>query len=514
MNALFCVPFYVMSVEDTPTVATKGFRAPETDRRFFGHPVGLATLFTTELWERFSFYGMRAILVLYFVAPVSDGGLAIATGTAIAIYGVYNAMVYLLAVPGGWLADRVLGPRQAVLWGAAIIAVGHYVMAIPTTWSVWPGLVLIAVGTGLLKPNISSMVGDLYDGDTDDGTRRTSGFSLYYMGINIGGFLAPLVCGYLGEGIGWHVGFAAAGIGMTIALVAYIAFAPKTLGPIGKAVPDEAPMTLKRKVLIITAAAFGVVGIGLLILNMLGLYSADIVIAGLTVVCVATPIIYFARIFRNPDLTEVEAHRMRAYVWIFVGAVMFWLIFDQMGSTINLFVQNSTDRHIGGFEIPAAWLQSVNSLGVIVLAPVYAWLWIRLGRKAPSLPTKFAFAIVMIGMSFLLMGFLGKMAESELVPWEFVVVMLLIQVLAELLLSPTGMAASTQLAPKGMSSQVMALWFLAVAVGDSIGGQVGRLQPALGDAMYFSMLGVIAIIVAIIFSTQITKLKRLMGGVH
>ena len=503
-----------MATEDATTRTSTGFRAPQTDHRFFGHPVGLATLFTTELWERFSYYGMRAILILYFVAPLSDGGLGIATGTAIAIYGVYSAMVYLLAVPGGWLADRVMGPRRAVLWGAIVIACGHYVMAIPTLWSAWPGLVLIAVGTGLLKPNISSMVGDLYDNDDDDGTRRTSGFSLYYMGINIGGFLAPLVCGYLGEGIGWHVGFAAAGIGMTIALIAYVAFAPKTLGPIGKLVPDEAPMSVKRKVYLVAAAAFGVVGIGLLILNFLGLYSADLVIAGLTVLCVVTPLIYFTRIFRNPNLSDVERSRMRAYVWIFIGAVMFWLIFDQMGSTINLFVQNSTDRHIGAFEIPASWLQSVNSLGVIALAPIYAWLWIKLGRKAPSLPTKFAFAVAMIGGSFLLMGLLGRMAESQLVPWEFVVVMLMIQVMAELLLSPTGMAASTQLAPRGMSSQVMALWFLAVAVGDSIGGQLGRFQPMLGDAMYFTMLGLLAIIVAAIFSTQIPKLKRLMSGIH
>lgn len=503
-----------MTSENSATTATKRFRSPESDHRFFGHPVGLATLFTTELWERFSYYGMRAILILYFVAPISDGGLGISTGSAIAIYGVYSAMVYLLAVPGGWLADRVMGPRKAVLWGAIVIACGHYVMAVPTLWSAWPGLILIATGTGLLKPNISSMVGDLYDGDTDDGSRRTSGFSLYYMGINFGGFAAPLVCGYLGESVGWHVGFAAAGIGMTIALVAYVAFAPKTLGPIGKSVPDEAPMTIKRKIALVTAASFGVVGIGLLILNLLGLYSADIVIVGLTILCVVTPLIYFARIFRNPNLSQLEMHRMRAYVWIFIGAVMFWMIFDQMGSTINLFVQSKTDRHIGSFEIPASWLQSVNSLGIIIFAPVFAWIWIKFGRKAPTLPTKFAMAVAMIGFSFLLMGLLGKMAESQLVPWELVVVMLMIQVFAELLLSPTGMAASTQLAPRGMASQVMALWFLAVAVGDSIGGQVGRLQPVLGDAAYFSLLGLAAVIVALIFSTQISKLKILMGGVH
>lgn len=496
------------------TQESAGFRNPATDHRFFGHPVGLATLFTTELWERFSYYGMRAILVLYLVAPTSNGGLGLNAGLAIAIYGVYSSTVYLLSIPGGWLADRVIGTRKAVLIGAFVIALGHYIMAIPTDWSVWPGLATIAIGTGLLKPNISEMVGRLYDGDSDDGNRRTSGFSLYYMGINIGGFLAPLVCGYLGESIGWHVGFAAAGVGMTIALISYIFFAPRTLGPIGKEVDNAAPQDVKRRVMLVASGAVAVVGIGLLILNFMGLYSADVVIYLLTFVAIATPIFYFTRIFRNPDLTPIEMSRMRAYLWIFCGAVMFWMIFDQMGSVINIFVQDNTDRAIGAFEIPASWLQSVDPLGVIIFAPIFAWAWIKLGRRAPSLPAKFAISVALIGLSFLVMGFLGKLAESNLVPWEYVVGVLVLQVFAELLLSPTGMAASTQLAPKMMSSQVMALWFLAVAVGDSIGGQVGRLQPVLGDTVYFSLVGAIAILVAVILSTQIPKIRRLMAGVH
>ena len=222
---------------------------PAQDHRFLGQPVGLATLFTTELWERFSYYGMRAILVLYLVAPTEDGGLGMSTAQAVSIYGVYSAMVWLLAVPGGWLSDRAWGPRRTVLIGAIVIAGGHYVLAVPTPWAIWPGLACVAIGTGMLKPNISAMVGGLYDEDPDEGERRDAGFSIYYMGINIGGFIAPFVCGYLGEQIGWHIGFGAAGVGMTVALLVYWLASPRTLGPIGKRVPNPASRELMRKVL-------------------------------------------------------------------------------------------------------------------------------------------------------------------------------------------------------------------------------------------------------------------------
>ena len=224
---------------------------PQQDKRFFGHPIGLATLFATELWERFSYYGMLAILVLYLAADESAGGLGLPGTTAIGIFGVYSAMVYLLAVPGGWIADRILGPYRTVLIGACTIAVGHYVMAVPSAMSVWPGMVLVALGTGLLKPNISAMVGALYDNDPDEGERRDAGFSLFYMGINIGAFVAPLICGYLAEKVGWHFGFGAAGVGMTLAVIVYLAAGRRTLGSIGRTVPNpETPAQLRRLVLI------------------------------------------------------------------------------------------------------------------------------------------------------------------------------------------------------------------------------------------------------------------------
>lgn len=488
---------------------------PQDDHRFLGQPVGLATLFTTELWERFSYYGMRAILVLYLAAPESTGGLGMSTAEAVAIYGVYSAMVWLLAVPGGWLADRVWGPRKTVLFGAFIIAGGHYVLAIPAEFAIWPGLLLVAIGTGFLKPNISAMVGGLYDNDSDEGERRDAGFSIYYMGINIGGFIAPFVCGYLGEGIGWHLGFGAAGVGMTIALIVYITMAGRTLGNIGVPVPNPETKAKIRKVGLWTLAFLCFSVVLFAIDALLGHFDPQHVITYIVIITVITPFIYFARIFRKPDLLPIERSRMKAYIWIFVGAAMFWMIFDQGGSMLNLFAEDKTDRHIGSFEFPASWLQSVDPIGIILFAPVFALLWMKLGKRAPSLPAKFAIAVFLIGLSFIVMAGLGYATrDGGLSAWEWLILVYFIQVIGELLLSPTGLSATTQLAPRGMESQVLALWFLATAVGDAVGGQVARLQETLGDAGYFAVLGIAAIVLSLILATQVKRIRVLMSGVH
>ncbi len=495
---------------------TTELRVPTAeDRRFVGQPIGLSTLFSTELWERFSYYGMSAILVLYLVAPAEDGGLGMSAAEAAGIFGVYTAMVYLLAVPGSWLSDRLWGPRKTVLIGAFVIAGGHYVLAIPTGWTIVPGLACVALGTGLLKPNISAMVGALYDNDSDEGERRDAGFSIYYMGVNIGAFLAPLVCGYLAQQVGWHVGFAAAGVGMTVALLVYILLAPRTLGSIGLHVPDPAESAQLRKVFTIVGVLLAVVAVLLIIDVAIGIFNSKHVIWFLSAVAIITPFIYFTRIFKNKSLNATEVSRMRAYVWIFIGAVMFSMIFDQQGSILSIFAEQNTDRHVGSFEFPASWMQSVDPIGIIILAPVFAFLWIKLGKRAPSLPAKFALAIFVIGFSFFVMAYLGKLSsDGSLVGWEWLVLVLFIQVIAELLLVPTGLSASTQLAPRGMESQVLALWFLATAVGDSIGGLAAGLQEPLGSAGYFALIGLVAVIVAAIFTTQIKKLRGLMVGVH
>ena len=295
-------------------------------RGFLGHPQGLATLFFTEMWERFSYYGMRALLVLFLVDAVARGGFGLDDRTATAIYGLYTAAVYVVALPGGWIADRVLGPFKSVLIGGCTIASGHYVLAIPEQVSLWPGMALIAIGTGLLKPNISAMVGELYDKDPDEGERRDAGFSIFYMGINIGSFFSPLICGYLGEKVNWHVGFGAAGVGMTIAMVVYIFATPRTLGRIGRAVPNPESREQLRKTIRISVAFLAASAVLFVVDGMLGHFQAEHMIWFLAAITVATPFAYFARIFRNPDLTTLDRDRMKAYVWIFAGAAMFWLI--------------------------------------------------------------------------------------------------------------------------------------------------------------------------------------------
>ena len=488
---------------------------PQEDRRFFGHPTGLATLFFTELWERFSYYGMLAILVLYLAADESRGGMAMSNTTSIGIVGVYSALIYLLTVPGGWIADRVLGPFRSVLIGGCTIAAGHYVLAIPEPMSLWPGMALIAIGTGLLKPNISAMVGELYDRDPDEGERRDAGFSIFYMGINVGSFFSPLVCGYLGEKVNWHVGFSAAGVGMTIAMIVYIFAAPRTLGRIGRAVPNPETREQLRKLVLITAAFLAVSAALFVVDEMLGRYRAEHMIWYLAAITVATPFLYFARIFRGTDLTALDRDRMKAYVWIFAGAAMFWLISDQGYSTLSLFAENNTDRHVGGFEIPASWLQSVNPIGIVLLAPVFAYLWVKLGKRAPTLPGKFVLALLLIGASFLAMAVLANIAQGGtkvLLIWLMMIV--LIQTIGELLLSPTGLAASTHLAPRGMESQVVALWFLASAVGDAIGSATAPLQDSLGLVGYFGVIGGAAMVLAGIVAAQRKRIHTLMGGIH
>ncbi|MCB0923403.1 MAG: peptide MFS transporter [Mycobacterium sp.] len=487
----------------------------QEDRRFFGHPMGLATLFATELWERFSYYGMLAILVLYLAADPSAGGLGLSDTTAIGIFGVYSALIYLLTVPGGWIADRVIGPYRAVLAGGCVIAAGHYVLAIPSTVSVWPGMALIAIGTGLLKPNISAMVGELYDRDPDEGERRDAGFSIFYMGINIGSFFSPLICGYLGEKVGWHVGFGAAGVGMTIAVVVYIAATKSTLGTIGRAVPNPETRGQLNKLAMISAGLLAVAAVLFIIDAILGHYRAEHMIWFLAAVTVATPFAYFARIFRSADLTPRDRDRMKAYVWIFLGSAMFWLISDQGGSTLSLFAERNTERHVGGFEVPASWLQSVNPIGIVLLAPVFAVIWYKLGRRAPTLPGKFVLALLLIGLSFLAMAVLSHLAgggTKVLLVWLMMIV--LVQTIGELLLSPTGLSASTHLAPRGMESQVVALWFLSSAVGDAIGSTTAPLQDSLGQTGYFCLIGGAALALAVVIGTQVKRIHTLMGGIH
>ncbi|MGW3614042.1 peptide MFS transporter [Micromonospora sp. NPDC005163] len=484
-------------------------RAP-TGRTFFGHPRALATLFLTEMWERFSFYGMRAILVLYLTAEAADDGLGLSESGANAVYGTYNAMVYLMALPGGWVADRLIGARRSVLWGGVVIAAGHYVMAVPTRWSVFAGMTLIVLGTGLLKPNISTMVGALYDRDSP---RRDAGFSIFYMGINLGAFIAPLITGLLGEKINWHLGFAVAAIGMTFGVIQYV-LGRRNLGDAGDRPADPLLGADRRRALTRAGVVVAVLVVLVAGLALAGLFTVNTVVNALTAVTVLVTIGYFTRIMTDRELSATERSRMKAYLWLFVFAAAFWLIYDQAGSVLNLFAAERTDRDVAGFTFPASWLQSVNPILVIIGAPLFALLWLRVGNRV-STPVKFAVGLVLNGLSFVLMAAAAQAAVGgDLVsPWWLVAVFA-VQVAGELSLSPVGLSATTKLAPVKYASQMLGLWFLATAVGDAIGGQVARLADTWSESTYFLTFGLASVafgLAAVMFARQI---RALMAGIH
>jgi POT family proton-dependent oligopeptide transporter len=493
-------------------VTTQPNTVPPSGRTFFGHPHGLATLFMTEMWERFSYYGMRGILVLFLAASVGDGGLGLAQGTAKAFVGVYMATVYLVALPGGWIADRLLGARKSVLYGGVIIMAGHIAMAIPGgPVFAYLGLTLIIVGTGLLKPNISTLVGHLYR-DAED-ARRDAGFSLFYMGINIGALLGPLITGTLGQGIAWHLGFGAAAVGMALGLVQYV-LGQKHLTDGGP--PHRLTETERRhfrKALVIGLAVIVVI-VGLAVST--GTFTLDNVTWALTVITILVAVGYFAFMFYGThDITVDERIRLKAYVWLFAAAALFQMIYDQAATELSIFAQKDTDLSIGGWQMPSSWLQSANPVMVLLLAPVFAGLWVRAGNRVTT-PLKFSFGLALVGLSFVVMSAAAVAAAGGVkVSVLWLLVTYLIQTCGELCLSPVGLSVTTKLAPAAFASQMMGVWFLATAVGDAVGGQVTRLSgTVLSEQSYFLTLGLLAILAGAVMVLFLRPLRVLMAEHH
>jgi POT family proton-dependent oligopeptide transporter len=496
---------------------------------FFGHPAGLSTLFFTEMWERFSYYGMRAILLLFMTAAVAEGGLGWSAAKAGPIYGLYTAMVYLTALPGGWIADRLLGQRRSVLIGGIIIALGHVSLTFHGIGFFFLGLLLIVTGTGLLKPNISTMVGGLY---TPEDARRDAGFSIFYMGINIGGFFSPLVCGFLAQSVqfrgflqshgidpanSWHWGFGAAAVGMTLGLIQYVlggrrlgrtGLPPATLDPAERA----ARARDRRNLLIAAVVLAALVAVGVLLR-----LSVSQVTQGLGYALLVIPIVYFGYLFSRPWTPEERKHLL-AILAFFIFACLFWSAFEQAGSTLNLFGQRFTRNSIFGFEFPASWLQSVNSAFIWMLAPVFAWLWIALGRRRlePSSPTKFAYGLFFVGAGFLVMvgaALSSGPAGGRVTPLWLITVYLL-HTLGELCLSPVGLSAMTKLAPRQVVSQMLGIWFLADALGNFIGGQVAGVFEKFPLPAIFGAVTGVCMVFTLIAVVLIRPIKRLMGEVH
>lgn len=427
-----------------------------------GHPRGLSTLFFTEMWERFSYYGMRALLILYMTAPVTANGLGFDTSRAASIYGWYTFGVYAAAIPGGWLADRVLGQYRSVFWGGVIIALGHFSMAVPTLATFYLGLALIVAGTGLLKPNVSTMVGSLYD---EGDARRDAGFSIFYMGINIGAGIAPLIVGTLGQRVDWHVGFGAAGIGMVFGVIQYVA-GKKRLTPALQRL-DRGPTTAASAALQKTA------------------------------------------------FTPKEWKRIAAIGVFFVAAILFWGAFEQAGSSLNLFADRMTRLTVFGWSFPSTWFQSLNSAFLIILAPVFAWIWIRLGSHEPSSPAKFTFGLFFVGLGFLLLVPAASIAErgTPVSPMWLVGVYLL-HTIGELSLSPVGLSVVTKLAPMRVVGLMMGVWFLATAFGNKLGGWVAGFFDKLPLPMLFGAVAGTTIAAALVLFVLVRPVKKLMGGIH
>ncbi|MEV7772241.1 oligopeptide:H+ symporter [Kitasatospora sp. NPDC086791] len=490
--------------------------ASPSGKTFLGHPRGLATLFMSEMWERFSYYGMRALLVLYMTASLTDGGLGMKTAVAAAVYSVYTAMVYLLALPGGWIADRFLGARKTVAVGGSIIMIGHFLLAVPFSASFFVGLAFIAVGSGLLKANISTMVGHLYDGPNDP--RRDGGFTVFYMGINLGAFAAPLVIGTVGQSVNWHLGFALAGVGMALGLAQFLLgtrhLSPKSDVVTSPITPDE-----KRKIftkagiwLAVAAVFYGVVA-------GTGHFTINWAIWPLSIAGIAIPVLVFAKVKRDKDLDAAEQSKMSGYIWFFVAAAVFWMIYDQSGSTLNIFADEHTASTLFGFDFPSSWFQSLNPLYIMALAPVFAWIWVALARRSknPSTTMKFAFGLLMIGASFIVMmlAMASASGDTKVTPLWLAMVYL-VQTVGELTLSPVGLSVTTKLAPTKYASQMMGVWFLAVTAGDCVAAifQLVLGDKVVGGTAYFAVQGVLAILAGVALAMYRKKVVKLMGDVH
>jgi POT family proton-dependent oligopeptide transporter len=513
-----------------PVNRTTGLGDARSDRAFFGHPRGLATLFFSEMWERFSYYGMRAFLVLYMTADVAVGGLGVDTATAAVIYGVYTSSVYLANIPGGWLADRVLGQRKAVLYGGMLIAAGHYSLAVPTRPFFYLGLLLVVLGTGLLKPNISVIVGQLY---SQQDVRRDAAFSLFYQGINLGAFLGPIITGILVQGEGfrqmimgwgmdpnsaWHWGFGAAGVGMTAGLIQYV-IGWKYLGTAGLRPPTaDSPQEFakaKRQ-----AALY--VGLGALVFLTLGLLinagtitvTREGVTTVFTILLLTVTIGIFGSLFASRQWTGVERGRLYMIGIYFLAAALFWGVFEQAGSTLNLFARDLTNNVAFGYEFPSTWWQSVNAVLIVLLAPAFAYMFLKMGSRQPSTPTKFAIGLIGVGLGFLYLVPGAQMAVGGAkvgISWLFGVY--LIHTLAELWLSPVGLSAMTKLAPPRIVSLVMGIWFLGAAVGNFLAGQAASFYEELPIPTLLTAVAILPMALGALMFIFRKKLTALQGGI-
>jgi POT family proton-dependent oligopeptide transporter len=453
-----------------------------------GHPRGLSTLFFTEMWERFSYYGMRAFLILYMTTEVAKGGLGFDVGHAGSVYGTYTGSIWLATIGGGIVADRLLGAYRSVLWGGIIIALGHFTLAFRELPFFYAGLALIVAGTGLLKPNATTMLGSLY---SPEDARRDAGFSIFYMGINLGAFIGPIIAGALAQRVDWHAGFACAGFGMLFGVIQYV-LGKDRLKPAWAGAPGGPPA---RSIGFVPPPAPGG--------SAPGPESVGAAAAG------GAP--------TNSRFTRAEWMRMLAVCIFFVFAALFWGAYEQAASTLALFADQKVDRTLLGWSIPSSWFVSIQALFVIVLSPIAAWVWMRLGRREPSTPMKFSWGLLLVGVSFVLLlpaGIVATSAAAPLVSPLWLVAAYFIQVCGELCLSPVGNSVVTKLAPARVVGMMMGVWFLSIAAGNKLAGYAASLTATIALPQIFGAIAGITIVASLILMLLTPSVRRMMGGVR
>lgn len=486
-----------------------------SSKTFFGHPRGLATLFFTEFWERFSYYGMRAILIYYMYTAVVDGGLGFSQATATAIMSIYGSLVYMSGVIGGWTADRVLGPRRTIFYGGVLIMVGHIALSFPGgATALFVSMFFIIIGTGFLKPNVSNVVGDLYP---EKDQRRDAGFSIFYMGINLGAFIAPFIVTSVSDSANsYHAGFGVAAVGMAVGLVVYVITGKMYLRDAGKQVPNPLKSTEKKKMSgLVIGLAIGIAAIFTVIGLLQGEYSLETVIMTVTVLGIIIPLLYFIVMMTSKKTTKDERARLTAYIPLFLISVMFWMIEEQGSTTLALFAANRTDLSVGGFTLNPGIFQSLNPMFIIILSPIFAWIWTKMGRRQPGTPRKFALGLFFAGLSFVIMMLPGILAgnTTTAVSPLWLVFSFFICIVGEMCLSPVGLSATTKLAPAAFASQTMSVWFLSDSMAQAFNAQATQYFNADTEILYFGIFGFGAVAFAILLFLGAPLLKKNMRGV-
>ncbi|TDM41725.1 peptide MFS transporter [Macrococcoides goetzii] len=486
---------------------------------FFGHPKGLFTLMLTEFWERFSYYGMKAILLFYLYYSVNKGGFGLDEGFAMQIVSIYGALIYMSGVIGGWLADRFIGTRKAILYGAILIMIGHILLSLPNNFTLLLiALLFIILGTGLLKPNISTNVGELYE---KNDPKVDAAFTLFVMSINMGALISPLLVGWLQDNVGFHYGFAVAAIGMFFGLIVFMLRSKQTLGLSGLDVPNPVTEADKKKTITITGIVIAAFLLYFLVTGLKGKLSLESFMNFVTVLGMALPFYYFITMIVSKKTTKDEKARVFAYVPLFLASVTFWSIQEQGSTVLAHFADKNTQLNLGiltnnaiDFKIPAAWFQSLNPLFIVTLAPIFAWLWVKLGRFNPPTVIKFSIALFLAAMSYLVMVYPLTHNGDQLMNPGWLILSYLLVTMAELCLSPTGLSVTTKLAPQAYTSQMMSVWFLANTVAQLVNSKLVLYYEAVENHQYFNNIGLVTLGIAVVLLLVSPFMKKFMRGIH